>query len=264
MLDENTLEESWYIRLSRLTMFVYVGLFIVATFFILALLIIVTPIKYYLPGYGEGGNREVIITQAMQVDSLQRKMELQEQYLDVLKGIISGDLTVEEVEKVDTFAVLDRKSDFSFQKSEREQQFAESFEEEEKFNLPTIGTTQPNIYVFFRPVRGVVAQHFSLTDDVYGTSIITSPNENVLSVLDGTVIYADFSFYNGWVIQIQHEGNYLSVYKNNTRILKKVGDVVRAGETIAITGDASDKEKHFYFELWNSGSAVNPENLINF
>ena len=53
--------------------------------------------------------------------------------------------------------------------------------------------------------------------------------------------YAAFTFDFGWVIQIQHENNYISIYKNNTQLLKKVGDEVRAGESIAITGESGGK-----------------------
>jgi septal ring factor EnvC (AmiA/AmiB activator) len=49
-------------------------------------------------------------------------------------------------------------------------------------------------------------------------------------------------------------------------LLRKVGDEVRAGESIAITGDASGKKagSQFYFELWKQGKPVNPEEVILF
>ena len=60
--------------------------------------------------------------------------------------------------------------------------------------------------------------------------------------------------------------HYLSIYKNNTRLLRKVGDEVKAGESIAITGDASGKKacSQFYFELWEQGKPVDPEEVIIF
>ena len=119
-----------------------------------------------------------------------------------------------------------------------------------------------DVYVFFRPVRGIVEQSFSPTEDFFGVSLITSPNENVLSVLDGAVIFTNFSFNFGWVIQVQHEGNFVSVYKNNARLLRRVGDIVSAGESIALTGSAD--EQSFYFELWHNGRPVNPEDVISF
>ncbi len=264
-LDENTLEEAWYVRLSRLSVFFYLCLFFIITFFLFAVLIITTPIRYYLPGYGDEGNRETVIAESMRADSLQNQMDLQGDYLDIVKDIIAGNIQVEEVEALDSF-VVDRKNTLALvEKSAAEKNFVEHFEDEEKFNLLTIGSnSNENAYVFFRPVRGILAKTYNPAESFYGISVITSPNENVLSVLDGTVIFADYSFDWGWVIQVQHEGNFISIYKNNTRLLKSVGQMVRAGENIAVTGDPQKKDNHFYFELWNQGNAINPENVIIF
>ena len=106
-----------------------------------------------------------------------------------------------------------------------------------------------------------------MAEKQFGISMITSPNESVVSVLEGTVVYAAFTFDFGWVIQIQHDDNYVSIYKNNTQLLKKVGDAVRAGESIALTGEATAGKKtgtQFYFELWKQGKPINPEEVIIF
>ena len=68
------------------------------------------------------------------------------------------------------------------------------------------------------------------------------------------------------MIQVQHEDNYLSIYKNNTRLLKKAGDKVKAGEGIAVTGEKAESKTgtQFYFELWKQGKPVNPEDVIIF
>ena len=87
-----------------------------------------------------------------------------------------------------------------------------------------------------------------------------------MSVLEGTVVYAAFTFDYGWVIQVQHENDYISIYKNNIRLLKGAGEHVKAGESIAITGDDQNlsERKHFYFEIWNQGKPVNPQDVIVF
>lgn len=264
-LDENTLEEAWHVRLSRLTVFVYLCLFFFITFAVFALLIITTPVRYYLPGYGDEGNRETVIAESMRADSLQNQMNLQMEYLSMVKEIIAGDIKSEEVQPMDSF-VVDRMNSLAMvEKTQAEEAFVARFEDEERFNLLTIGgTTNENAYVFFRPAKGIISKKYNPLESFYGIEIITSSNENVLSVLDGTVIYADYSFDWGWIIQVQHESNYISVYKNNIRLLKKVGDIVRAGEVIAVTGDPNKKENNFYFELWNQGNAINPEDVIIF
>ncbi|MEI7505046.1 MAG: M23 family metallopeptidase, partial [Paludibacter sp.] len=170
------------------------------------------------------------------------------------------------IASLDSIALKERAQTF-VDKSNEEKEFTENFEKQEKYNLASLDTKpNENMYVFFRPTRGVISSSFSLAEQQYGIYLITSPNETVVSVLGGTVIYAAFTFDFGWVIEVQHENNYISIYKNNTRLLSKVGDSVKAGEGIAITGDTSGKKAgaQFYFELWKQGKAVNPEEVIIF
>ncbi len=266
VLNENTLEESWHIRLSRLSVLIYGSALVLITFILLTILIFTTPIRFYLPGYGESGNRGRIISQSMYTDSLLNKIELQSGYLSVLKDIISGDIKADSIVSLDSTQMVNTANEY-LNKSKKEKEFVAKFEREEKYNLTTIESkSNENMYVFFRPTKGVISSTYSLSEKQYGISIITSPNETVLSVLAGTVVYAAFTFEFGWVIQVQHENNYLSIYKNNTQLLKKVGDNVKAGEGIAITG-GNNRDKsgiQFYFELWKQGKPVNPEDVIIF
>lgn len=266
IMNENTLEESWHIRLSRFSVLVYGTLFIIVTFIFLTVLILNTPIANYLPGYGEGGNRSKIIQESMLVDSLVQKNDLNDDYLDVVKAIINGNIKPDSVRSLDSSSIKQKAKSF-VEKSDREKEFSEKFEEEEKYNLASIDSKPAeDMYVFFRPTRGAISSSFDLTGGQYGISIITSPHETVVSVLEGTVLFAAYTFDTGWVIQIQHENNYVSVYKNNTKLLKKVGDFVKGGEGIAVTGSSNGKKAgpQFYFELWKQGKPVNPEDVIIF
>jgi len=266
VLNENTLEESWHVRLSRFSVFMFISTFFLATFILFTLLIFTTPIARYLPGYGESGNRSSIISESMRTDSLVQQVDLQEGYIDIIKGIITGNMKPDSIASLDSVALKQRAKILN-EKSKREKEFVDKFEKEEKYNLASIDTKPTeNSYVFFRPTRGVISSSFDMTEHQYGIYVITSPNESVLSVLAGTVVYAAFTFDYGYVIQVQHENNYLSIYKNNTRLMKKVGDEVKAGECIAITGDASGKKagSQFYFELWKQGKPIDPEEVIIF
>ncbi len=266
VLNENTLEESWHIRLSRFSVFMFVSTFFLATFILLTVLIFTTPIARYLPGYGETGNRSSIIAESMRTDSLVQQVDLQEGYIDIIKGIINGKMKPDSIASLDSIA-LKQRAKILMEKSKREKDFVDKYEKEEKYNLASIDTKPTeNTYVFFRPTRGVISSSFDMSEGQFGIYLITSPNESVVSVLGGTVVYAAFTFDFGYVIQVQHENNYLSIYKNNTRLMKNVGDEVKAGECIAITGDASGKKagSQFYFELWKQGKPINPEEVIIF
>lgn len=266
ILNENTLEESWYFRLSRFSVFLMGSALVISTFILITILIFTTPISRYLPGYGESGNRTNIIQNSMQADSLVQQINLQAGYVAIIKGIVNGDIKPDSVISLDSVN-LNEKANVMLQQSQKEKEFVDKFEEEEKFSLASIDSKpNENMYVFFRPTRGVISSSYNLAENQYGIYLLTSPNETVMSVLGGTVIYTAFTFDFGWVIQVQHDNNYLSIYKNNTRLLKKTGTEVKAGESIAITGDATSKNTgaQFYFELWKQGKAINPEEVIIF
>jgi len=266
IMNENTLEESWHVRLSRFSVFMWGSSFILLTFILLTVFIFTTPIRYYLPGYGDTGNRTKIIQESMRADSLVKQIELQAGYLALVKGIIGGSVKPDTIASLSTDELKEKAKVFN-EKSRAEKRFNEKFEKEEKYNLASIETKPTeNMYVFFRPTSGVISSSFNLSENQFGIYLITSPNESVVSVLSGTVVYAAFTFDYGWVIQVQHENNYLSIYKNNTRLLSKVGDMVKAGESIAITGSSTGKKAgaQFYFELWKQGKPVNPEEVIIF
>lgn len=266
VMNENTLEESWHIRLSRLSVLVYGSTLLLLTFITLTILIFATPLRFYLPGYNEGGNRSKILSEAMHVDSLKKQVELQSGYIDIIRGIVKGEVKPDSIADLDS-AKLKEKAIVFVEKSKAEKEFIAAYEAEEKYNLSNImGVKNENVYIFFRPVKGVISSSFNPAEKQFGINIITSKSETVLSVLSGTVVFAGFTFDAGWVISVQHESGYLSVYKNNTRLLKKSGDIVKAGEGIAVTGESvgSAPPEQFYFELWQQGKAMNPEDLIIF
>ena len=96
--------------------------------------------------------------------------------------------------------------------------------------------------------------------------MVTAPNQEVNAVLPGTVIEATWTLETGYIIQIQHENNLISVYKHNAELLKRTGSKVEAGEAIAIIGNSGELSSglHLHFELWHNGIPINPEDYIIF
>lgn len=262
--NEKTTQETWYTRLSRFSVLLFVSAFFLFTFIVLTIVIFATPIRHYLPGYKDSGNRLALIQQSLIVDSLRQQVELQANYTQAVKNIINEKIQApKKGVELDTGEVKQQTLQL-LNKSKEEQKFVEKYEETEKYNLAAI-PTQPTerSLVFFRPTSGVVASQFSPRENKFGISIITSPQETVKSVLEGNIISTEYTFENQWVVQVQHSNGYISIYKNNTKVLKDVGVKVNAGESIAITGDSHDK-KHLYFELWKNGIPINPQDVITF
>ena len=143
-------------------------------------------------------------------------------------------------------------------------------EENEMYNLSIFEESNRNSNInnilFFPPVKGVVTNTFNMQQDHYGIDLVAAPNEPVLSVADGTIILSAWTLETGYVIQIQHSNNLISVYKHNSKLLKKQGTRVKAGETIAIIGNSGELTTgpHLHFELWYNGNPIEPEKFIKF
>lgn len=82
----------------------------------------------------------------------------------------------------------------------------------------------------------------------------------VRSIGDGYVVLSDWTHEGGFTIAVQHAEGYVSVYKHNQRLLKRVGDRVRAREAVAMSGNSGEISTgpHLHFELWLDGLAQDP------
>ena len=80
------------------------------------------------------------------------------------------------------------------------------------------------------------------------------------------MIYAGWSQDSGNTIQLQHSDDIVSIYKHNEKLLKKVGEKVKAGTSIALVGNTGDNTTgtHLHFELWHKGETVDPTIYIKF
>jgi len=262
-LNENTLEEVFSFRLSRLTSLI--GLFLFAVFLITltSFVIIKTPIRNYLPGYLDADVRQEMIQNALQTDSLESALAIQSKYLNNVRSILRGDIKVDEAPKIDS---IKDASNIDLGKSERTSEFVKNYEEDEKYNLNGLTINEGNKPMFYKPVKGMVSSSFNLKEKHYATDIATTPNESVLATMKGTVIFTGFDPNAGYVIQLQHPNGFVSVYKHNAKLLKSQGDAVSAGEVIALAGNTGNLSTgvHLHFELWLDGKPVDPSGYINF
>ena len=93
-------------------------------------------------------------------------------------------------------------------------------EKEERYNL-TLGPVEPESVTslaglhFFPPVKGIVSGKFDPRTKHFGTDIVTKPKSSVDAALDGTVIFTGWTMETGFVIEVQHPNNIVSVYKHN-------------------------------------------------
>jgi len=267
VMNENTLEEVWNIKASIFSGVVLLVVFAAFLIAITSFLIIATPIRYYLPGYMDAEVREKALRSAIRVDSLQQQLNYQEAYIENLKNVFSGVVDIDSVKIPDTISISE--NDPLLKMTKREKAFIERYEDKERYNLSVISPASGPMegVVFYKPLKGLIINKFNPLESMYGIRLKVVSQETVLAVLEGTVIFSGYDLNTGYTMQIQHKNGFISVYKNNTLLLKKMGDKVRTGEAIAVVGDSKNKEMgdlYPEFELWYKGNPVNPEDYIAF
>lgn len=85
----------------------------------------------------------------------------------------------------------------------------------------------------------------------------------VLAVADGVVSYAGVRSGYGHTIEVDHGNGYVTRYAHNSRLVRQVGQLVRAGQEIAKAGSSGRSTgAHVHFEVWEDGRAVNPHQFL--
>jgi len=267
--NESTFEEALSFRLSRLNVFTVTGVFSIFLIAFITVLIAFTPLREYIPGYPDGKMRRNIEQNAILVDSLSLELEKRDRFFSGIRNVISGN-DFDNVMQDKADSIVDPKyKGLQFTQSENDSIFRKEHEAEEKYNLTLSGENKArgiSSIHFFTPMKGMVSNPYDGQSGHYGVDVVGPLNERVSAVMDGTVIFAEWTLNTGYVIQIQHGKDLVSIYKHNQELLKKAGEFVRAGEAIAILGNSGELTSgpHLHFELWHNGKALNPESYIKF
>jgi murein DD-endopeptidase MepM/ murein hydrolase activator NlpD len=270
--DEETLHEITSFKLTRNSIFTAVGLaiIIIATFIIL--LFVYTPLNVLIPSRYDSEDKKEAINNTMVIDSLKNKIDAEKKYLSQIKNILQGNIAADTFNESNVFADTTNnvKRKYEFKTSELDSILRAQIEKSEQENLSVIEKVKTipklkNLH-FTVPIKGSVTNEFDLKSGHRGIDIAAGKDKAVLATLTGTVIVADWSIETGYMIGIQHDNDLISFYKHNSVLLKKQGDRVRAGESIAISGNSGEKTTgpHLHFELWYKGTAVNPRDFITF
>ena len=114
------------------------------------------------------------------------------------------------------------------------------------------------------PVRGELTNRYGAVREDSGISwkglfIRTQEGDEVHSVANGRVVFADWLRGFGNLLIIDHGDGYMSLYGNNQTLLKKVGDEVASGDVIAAVGNSGgNPEAGLYFEMRYQSKPFDP------
>ncbi|MBU0488349.1 MAG: M23 family metallopeptidase [Bacteroidetes bacterium] len=270
IMAQDTFEEKFSLNLSRLNVFIVfvaLGIFLV---FITSVIIAFTPLREYIPGYSSDYKiRDDVIELATRVDSLTEDLQYKETYIQNIKNVISGDPSLFEVPD-DTVPTSQKYDSIRNQPSPEDSILRAEFDQIEEYAVMEEQGLRPyndiRSYFFFAPVKGTIINGYNPAERHYGVDIAAAENEPVKAALDGTIIISGWTIETGYIIAIQHTADLITVYRHNSALTKKEGDIVRAGEVIAIIGNTGENTSgpHLHFELWYKGNPVNPKTYIAF
>ena len=267
LLNEDTFEEVGNLRLTRLNLIAIVGIVLILLVFITYVLIAFTNIRELIPGYPDAAMRQQIRINAMKLDSLEYEQSVRDQYFDNLNRIISGDMP--EMYMNDSTGIIGN-GEINFGRSSNDSLLRQQVEAEEQFRLSVLNDNQENKKFydlhFFTPVEGIITGSFSPADGHFGVDLVAEPDAVVKATLDGTVTMSTWTLETGYVIQIQHDYEIISVYKHNASLFKTAGEKVAAGDAIAIVGNSGELTTgpHLHFELWHDRVPLDPADYIVF
>ena len=273
ILNDDNFEERFSFRLTRLNVFVSVGagaiLIITITIFIIAF----TPLREYIPGYTDVTLSRRVNMLLNKTDSLENAARQKSMYVENIRRVIDGNIDFSDSINLQEATENRKPDEVSYSRSIEDSLLRDEYYNETSYDLyyneneelsqvraPRSG------YLFFTPLKGIVTSEFELSQQHYGIDIVSKKNEAVKATLDGTVIFAGWTIETGYTISVQHTGNFLSVYKHNAVLLKSQGNVVKAGDPIAIVGESGELSTgaHLHFELWFNGTPVDPREYIAF
>ncbi|MBI9032915.1 MAG: M23 family metallopeptidase [Bacteroidales bacterium] len=270
IFNQSTYEEKLNVRLSRLNVMLSLAVIGVILILITTYIVAFTSLREYIPGYTDVDLRRELYVLQKRADSLEKVTNQQYAYFDNIRQILSGEDNYEESGDDDEDAIIDSK-DIVNKRSQEDSLLRLEFEAQDQYSLRVISDEFINNssianFTFFTPLKGVISSHYDPAKDHMGVDIVTRRDEAIKATLEGTVILANWTAQTGHVLVIQHAQNLLSVYKHNAVLLKKQGDLVKAGDPIAIVGDSGELSTgpHLHFELWYNGSPVNPEDYMVF
>ena len=266
LLNDRNFQEVGYLRLSRLNVILVTGILFISFIAAVWSLIAYTPIRELVPGYPNAEMRNNIIQSRIRLDSLEFELNYRDNYFANLKSIISGDRPEDFLSSPRPEKTLPRTLNTSLLADSILPRAGDYGQNITSFTNNAPVSVQLDKIHFFSPVRGIVTNSFNPKANHFGTDVVAGPNEVVKATLDGTIIIASWTLETGYILQIQHNNNLISVYKHNAELLKKVGSQVKAGDAIAIIGNSGELTTgpHLHFEIWQNGVPLNPENLIVF
>ena len=264
--SEDTFEEKLSFKANKINAFIIMLLYSIILIAFTISIVFFTQLREMVPGYSSSDLLNRAIYLSKKTDSLEQQIALNNKFYKSIEDVLSGN--VDEFISRDKLSIdsnLIKQDIFTISPNLQDSILRQYVENEDKFNLTNNELVIEN-KMFFSPIKGEITQSFNFNENHFAIDIAADIGTPVKSVLDGKIIFSEWSLETGYVVVIDHGENIISVYKHNSKTLKEQNDFVQAGEVIAYSGNQGNLSSgpHLHFELWKNGTPIDPEPLLNF
>lgn len=276
VVDEDATDPPRQYRLRPRSLWLSLGGMALATALVMVSLIVLTPLRELIPGYGTSEIRRDARLNALRLAALQDSLEVQQQYMALLQQLVMGDVDsavgaaaaapeVSFTVSGELASVVNEPSSGDWQDHQQPALPLMRLPARDGAVVPAADGGRrflPSLRLpALPPLSGFFTRGFDARAGHFAVDIAAEEGTVVRSIGDGYVIFADWTHEGGYAVAVQHADGYVSVYKHNQRLLKRIGDRVRDREAIAISGNTGEVTTgpHLHFELWRDGLAQDPQ-----
>ena len=232
------------------------------------LLIAHTPLRRTIPGYPSRESRQAAIENYQKIDSLEKVIDLWAFQVANIQRIATGrePLPIDSMRLAQTGAEPDEAERAAWAASDS---LLRAQVEQIDATQLAAPAAQPLEALkglkFQRPLRGTLKEGFSRTGSHPYIEISAPSGTQVSAVLDGRIVSAEWNEVEGCTMKIQHEGDLTSFYRHADRLLKSVGDQVKAGAPVAVVGETGElSQALIQLELRYKNQPIDPALYIPF
>lgn len=268
LFNENSLNRIWTVKMGHKCLILLITVSLLAVFSAGVMLISLTPLRTFLPGYLTGSERRHLLQVDARADSLARQLAIYDSYLGNVSAIMTGDIAPDSMmTAADRSSVSDSLMVASLPDTlaltgggVAESEFVRMYSERENFILEDRQPLLAEAPLFVPPVKNAmvtagdnpVVPQIEVSEDVAG----------VYAINRGTVVDQYLDGDKGYVVIIQHPDGYLSRYSGISRIYTRTGVAIDADSRI---GQYRRNDKvPLRFELRRDGQALRPLDYIPF
>ena len=231
------------------------------------LLIAHTSLRRTMPGYPSRETQQAAIENYRKIDSLEKVIDLWAFQVANIQRVVTGrealPLDSMRLAKVETATDPEELAAYQASDSLLRAQ-VEQLDAQQQVR-PAERIEALSGLTFKRPLKGTLKESFQPTGS-HPYVEVTAPNgTTVAAILDGVIVSAEWSELEGCTLRMQHANDLTTIYRHAGKLLKSVGEQVKAGTAVATVGETGElSQAHILIELRYKNQPVDPALYIEF